>query len=52
MATDVSLTELFNGEKEVTSLNNNNSSPEADKRLSDGKEEQSERLAMKLGTEK
>ncbi|CAJ1084006.1 synaptotagmin-like protein 1 isoform X2 [Xyrichtys novacula] len=40
---DVSLTELFNGEKEETSHNNNNnnSSPEADKRLKDRKEERS-----------
>lgn len=38
---DVSLTELFNGEREETT-SNNNSSPEADKRVMDRKQEQSE----------
>ncbi|XP_074543111.1 synaptotagmin-like protein 1 isoform X1 [Halichoeres trimaculatus] len=47
---DVSLTELFNGEKEGTSHNNNNSSPEADKRLRDRKEEQSESSQESLKT--
>ncbi|XP_065804099.1 synaptotagmin-like protein 1 isoform X1 [Labrus bergylta] len=36
---DVSLTELFNGEREETSHNNNNSSPEAEKRLKDRREQ-------------
>lgn len=47
---DVSLTELFSGEREETSLNNNNSSPEADKRVKNRKGEQSEGSQESLKT--
>lgn len=45
MVTDVPLIELFNGEREKTS-HNNNTSPEAERRLTDSKEEESEGLVI------
>lgn len=40
MVTDVALTELFNGEREETS-HSGNTSPEAERRLKDSKDEES-----------
>lgn len=51
MVTDAPLTELFNGEREETS-HNSNSSPEAERRLKDGKEEESGGLVRASVAEK
>lgn len=51
MVTDVPLTELFNGETEETS-HNNNTSPEAERRLKDSKEDESGGLVRASVTEK